>query len=141
MSVRTYDPKQVIITIGAVPMSGFSDGTFVEISRDEDVFNKFVGADGNTVRVRNNNTSASMTLTLRQSSPSNDVLSAFLKADELSNRGVLPVLIKDLSGNSTYFSAQGWIRGYPQSSFGKEIENREWVIDLVDLDIFVGSNN
>ena len=26
MAVRTYDPKQVIITVGGVPMSGFADG-------------------------------------------------------------------------------------------------------------------
>ena len=29
MAVRTYDPKQVIITVGGVPMSGFADGTFL----------------------------------------------------------------------------------------------------------------
>ena len=44
MSVRTYDPKQVIITIGGVPMSGFSDGTFLTVDRDDDQWAKVTGA-------------------------------------------------------------------------------------------------
>jgi len=140
MSVRTYDPKSVIITIGGVPMSGFSDGTFLEVNRDEATWNKVVGADGYVTRGKTNNFTGTITLTLKQSSPSNDVLSGFMAADEISNVGIVPILIKDLSGNSTYFSAQGWIQQYPSSTFGKEINDREWVIALADLDLFVGSN-
>lgn len=140
MSVRTYDPKSVIITIGGVPMSGFSDGTFLEVNRDEATWNKVVGADGYVTRGKTNNFTGTITLTLKQSSPSNDVLSGFMAADEISNVGIVPILIKDLSGNSTYFSAQGWIQQYPSSTFGKEINDREWTIALADLDLFVGSN-
>lgn len=140
MAIRTYDPKQVIVTIGGVPMSGYADGTFLLIDRDENAFTKVTGADGVTTRVKSNNRSGTMTLTLKQSSASNDVLSGFAALDELANSGVVPILIKDLSGNSIYFSATGWIQKYPASEFGKEINNREWVLDLVDVDVFVGSN-
>lgn len=140
MAVRTYDPKSVIITIGGVPMSGFSDTTFVEIAREEATWTKVVGADGYVTRGKTNNFSGTITLTLKQSSPSNDILSALLAADEVSNSGIVPILIKDLSGNSTYFSAQGWVQQYPSSTFGKEINDREWIIALADIDLFVGSN-
>lgn len=140
MAVRTYDPKAVVITIGGVPMSGFADGTFLEISRDVQAFTKVVGADGTTTRVKSNNTGGTMTVTLKQSSPSNDVLSAFAQADALTNTGVVPVLVKDLSGNSVYFSATGWIQKLPDSVFANELNNRAWVLDLADVDIFVGSN-
>ena len=140
MAVRTYDPKSVVITVGGVPMSGFADGTFLEITRDDAAFTKVVGADGTTTRVKSNNTGGSMTITLKQSSPSNDVLSAFAQADELTNTGVVPILVKDLSGNSIYFSATGWIQKYPDSVFANEINNRAWVLDLADVDMFVGSN-
>ena len=140
MAVRTYDPKSVVITVGGVPMSGFADGTFLEITRDDVAFTKVVGADGTTTRVKSNNTGGSMTITLKQSSPSNDVLSAFAQADELTNTGVVPILVKDLSGNSIYFSATGWIQKYPDSVFANEINNRAWVLDLADVDMFVGSN-
>lgn len=140
MAIRTFDPANVVVSIGGVPMSGYADGTFLLVDRDEDAFTKVTGADGFTTRVKSNNRGGSLTLTLKQSSPSNDILSGFANLDELSNSGVVPILVKDLSGTSTYFSATGWIRKYPSSEFGKELNNREWIIDLADVDMFVGSN-
>lgn len=140
MAVRTYDPKQVVISIGGVPMSGFSEGTFLEVDRDEPTWNKVVGADGLVTRSKTNNLSGTLTLTLKQSSPSNDVLSGFLAIDEATNQGVVPVLVKDLSGNSIYFSANAWITQYANSTFGKDISDRQWVLSLDEVEIFVGSN-
>ena len=141
MSVRTFDPKQVIVTIGGVPMSGFSDGTFLEVDRNEPTWNIVVGADGLVTRGKTNNFSGTLTLTLKQSSPSNDVLSAFMAVDEATNAGVIPVLVKDLSGNSIYFSARAWITQYPNSTFGKDITDRQWVLSMDEADMFVGSNS
>lgn len=140
MAVATFDPASVVVTIGGVPMSGYADGTFLLIQRAVDAWSMVVGADGLTTRVKSNNRSGTMTLTLTQSSPSNDVLSGFANLDELSNAGIVPVLVKDLSGNSVYFSATGWIQRYPDSEFSNIMSNREWVIALADIDIFVGSN-
>ncbi len=141
MSVRTYDPKQVIITINGIPMSGFSDGTFLEIDRNEPTWNMVVGADGLVTRGKTNNFSGTLTLTLKQSSPSNDALSAIMAIDEATNAGVVPVLVKDLSGNSIYFSARAWITQYANSTFGKDINDRQWVLSLDEADMFVGSNS
>lgn len=141
MTVRTYDPKQVIVTIGGVPMSGFSDGTFLEIDRNEPTWNMVVGADGLVTRGKTNNFSGTLTLTLKQSSPSNDVLSGFMAIDEASNAGVFPVLVKDLAGNSIYFAGQAWVTQYANSTFAKDITDRQWVLALAEADIFVGSNN
>lgn len=140
MVLRTYDPASVVISVGGVPMSGFADGTFLTVDRDENAFTKVTGADGTSTRVKSNNRSGTMTLTLKQSSPSNDILSGFAALDELSNLGVVPIIIKDLSGNSLFFSATGWVQKYPSTEFAKEISNREWTLDLVDVDMFVGSN-
>jgi len=140
MAVRTFDPKSVIVTIGGVPMSGYADGTFLEITADTQQWTKVTGADGFTTRVKSNDYGGVMTLTLSQSSPSNDVLSALLNVDKLSNAGVVPILIKDLSGTTIIFSASGWIQQFPDISFGNEINNRAWVLDLADMDILVGGN-
>lgn len=140
MSVRTFDPKSVIVTIGGVPMSGYADGTFLEITADTQQWTKVIGADGFTTRVKSNDYGGVMTLTLSQSSPSNDVLSALLNVDKLSNAGVVPILIKDLSGTTVMFSASGWIQQFPDVTFGNEINNRAWILDLADMDILVGGN-
>lgn len=140
MSVRTFDPKAVIVTIGGVPMSGFADGTFLEITADVPQFTKTTGADGYVTRVKSNDYGAVMTLTLSQSSPSNDVLSAIFNADRLTNAGVVPILIKDMSGTSVIFAATGWIQQFPDTSFGNEINDRAWIFDLANADLFIGGN-
>lgn len=141
MSVRTYDPKQVIVTIGGVPMSGFSDGTFLEIDRNEPTWNTVVGADGLVTRGKTNNFTGTLTLTLKQSSPSNDVLSGFMAIDEATNSGVFPILVKDLSGDSIYFAGRCWVTQYANSTFGKDISDRQWSLMMDEADIFVGSNS
>lgn len=140
MSVRTYDPKQVMVIIGGIPMSGFADGTFATVERTSDTFTKVSGADGIISRSKTNDRSGLLKFTAAQTSPSNDVLSAIAVADELTNTGIVPVLIKDNSGRSVFVSAFGWVKKPPTSEFGKDIANREWTLDLADLDIFVGGN-
>ena len=141
MSVRTYDPKQVICTIGGVPISGYTEGTFIEVARNEPTWSMIVGSDGLVTRSKTNNFSGTLTITLKQSSPSNDVLSGFLALDEATNSGIVPVLVKDISGNSIYFSARAWINQYPNSTFGKDITDRTWTLSMDEADIFVGSNS
>jgi hypothetical protein len=140
MAVRTFDPKSVIIAIGGVPMSGFADGTFLEVTADTQQFTKVIGADGFVTRVKTNNYGGVMTLTLGQTSPSNDVLSGFLAADRVANLGVVPILIKDLSGTTILFSATGWIQQFPDVTFGNTNNNRAWAFDLAEMDVFIGGN-
>jgi hypothetical protein len=121
-------------------MSGFADGTFVSVERSTDSFTKVSGADGIVSRAKTNDRSGSLKFTVAQTSPSNDILSAFALADEINNKGVVPVLIKDNSGRSVYISAFGWVKKPPTSEFGKDISSREWDLDLADLDVFLGGN-
>ena len=138
MPIKTYDPKSVIITVGGVPMQGFADGTFVTVNRLNDSYSRHAGADGEVARAKSNDRRGEMTLTLAQTSLSNDILSGILVLDEKRNRGVVPIAVKDLSGTTTFFSGTGWIRKPPDSPFGKEIDNREWVFDLAEVDVFIG---
>lgn len=138
--VRTFNPANIIISIGGVAMSGFADGTFLEITADNQQYTKVVGADGFTTRVKSNNYGGVLTLTLSLTSPSNDALSAILNADRLSDAGVVPVLIKDLSGTTTIFAATGWIQQFPDITYSNDFTTRAWTIDLADIDIFIGGN-
>jgi len=140
MAVKTYDPKQVQLIIGLVPISGFADGEFINIERDEDTFTKISGADGEVSRAKSNNKMGELSVILLQTSASNDILSAFMLADELANSGVIPIFIKDSLGLTTLFAAEGWVKKPPAITFDKEIGEREWVFDLANVDIFVGGN-
>lgn len=146
MAVRTYAPDKVSVIVGAFPIGGFADGSFITVRRSVDAFRKEVGVEGVVTRVRNTDKSGEIQLTLSQTSLSNDALSSLAIADELANVGVVPIFIKDNSkgivgSRSTYVSAFGWVRKIPDSEFSKSAANREWMIDVAELILFVGGIN
>jgi hypothetical protein len=139
--VRTFDPALVVCIIGGAAAHGYADGSFIKIERGKDAFSKYVGADGEVSRAKSNDRSGVLTLTLDQTSPYNDILSGYALLDEVDNDGVVPVAIKDLSGNSTFFSGHGWVRKMPDVEYSTEIGTREWVIELAQINYFVGGND
>jgi len=140
MPLRTYDPGEVLVLIAAIPISGFSDGTFVRVERSSDAFTKIEGVDGIISRSPNTDRSGTVSITLSQTSPSNDFLYGLAIADELSNAGVVPIFIRDRSGRSIFVSGFGWIRKVPSMEYSKSDSNREWMIDAVNLNMFGGGN-
>lgn len=140
MAVKTYDPKQVAVIFGGTTLSGFTDGTFINVERNENAFNLKVGVDGIGTRAKTNNLSGKVTITLHQSSSSNNYLSGVAAADELSNSGALPLLIRDASGTSLFTSLTAWVQKYANGEFGKEVSNRVWVLETDTIVIFDGGN-
>jgi hypothetical protein len=140
MAFASYDPKQVIVIVGGAPISGYADGTFVEVAFDEQQFNKTTGADGLTQRTKTNNYAGSMTITLLQGSSGNDVLSALWNADRYENAGAVPIIVKDLSGRTLWAAQHGWVQQMPNNGFSKDAEDRAWVIDCDELTGIAGGN-
>lgn len=128
-TVRTFDPKQVVITFGTVIFTGYAEGEVVTIERNGDAFTGTKGADGGIDRVNNNNNMFEIEVNLKQTSPTNAELSALLTADQLGNAGVLPLSVADLSGNSIFVAAQAWIKNSPDVSYGDTMSNRTWVFE------------
>ena len=130
LSVKTYDPKMIVITFGAVPISGYAEGTFVRVNRSGDAFSKSKGAGGDVERVNRNQGDFEVSVTLQQTSSSNSELSAILAADQVSNAGVFPLTIKDLLTDKVlFFAPQAWIRKDPEWEDGDELNSREWTFD------------
>lgn len=141
MSVRNYDPKAVSLVIGSLVIGGYADDDFIDVERDDDAYSKKTGVDGETTRAKNNVTSGKITIKLMQSSTSNDDLTALAAADELDTMdGIRAVTCRDLSGRSV-FSGDGWIKKFPKQTFKKDVNTVEWVIDMANLKMNIGSNN
>lgn len=136
--LQTYDPQRIKLIVLGAPIMGFADGTFAKLERNNPTYTLKVGADGETCRSRSHDKSGKLTITLMGSSPSNDDLSARAQADELAGAGVGPVLIQDLSGTTLATAANAWVTMPSAVEFGKEVSDREWVIELDSVDIFVG---
>lgn len=139
--VKTYDPSNVQIIMGGIPLTGFADGTFIDLAFDENQYTKTVGADGEVSRAKSNNRSGTVTLTLKQTSSSNDQLSALYLADQNSNSGVVPLMIKEIdTGRTLVFTQAAWIEKLPNVSYSKNVEDRQWTIAAGQLNVFIGGN-
>lgn len=142
MSSQTYDPGAVVIAVRGIPLTGYAPGTFINIQRAVDGLATVIGADGEGTFVRSRNRSGTITLTLRAESPSNDVLAAMYRADEVglpTGRG--PLTVTDLSGTSQASTRDARIQKLPAMGFSDGSSTREWIFITTDIDMRPGGNN
>jgi hypothetical protein len=137
-----YDPKKVICTVAGIPLSGFADGTFITVERNEDSFMLRVGVAGEACRAKNNNRSGRMTFTLLQSAACNSLLSGLNALDEQSpmGDGIGPFTLSDLNGDSLAGAEKCWIVKPASLTYSKEAETREWLFETADLSLVVGGD-
>lgn len=137
---KTYSPKRVSVSFRGVLLTGFAPDTFITAERNEDAFTLEVGSDGEASRTASANQSGTVTLTLMQTSASNDALSAAALQDETNQSGTGALMIKDASGRTVVLAAEAWIRRRAAAEFGSEQSTREWVFETGNLEIFNGGN-
>ena len=126
--VMTYDPKKVILTLGGVPIGGYTDGTFVNVEGDADTWTRKVGADGEVNRALSNNHTHTITITLLQTSLTNKYMKTVYNADRKTGLGMLPFTFTDLNDGETKFWPQAWVSKEPAKGRAKETTDTEWVI-------------
>lgn len=134
------DPKKIIITIGSIIISGFADGTFATITPDGDDFSMYRGADGTVSRANQHNNTAVLKLTLQQTAPVNDALSALREVDTVTSTGAVPVKITDLGGTTKHTASSGWIVKQPEQKYGKDVDTLEWEIQMAGYKGYIGGN-
>lgn len=139
-AIKTYAPDKVTVVFGGAILTGYAEDSFIKIEMSTEAFTMHVGGDGEVSRTRNVDRTGKVTVKLKQTSDSNDILSAFYTADITSLQGYLPVIVKDNAGRTLAAGSSAWIQKLPETEFGKEIGEREWVLDVADLDYFVGGN-
>jgi hypothetical protein len=140
--LRNFDPKSVSVIVGGHAVQGFAEGTFVLVAPNADEFSDVAGSQGEVSRARISDRRADVTITLQQTSPSNDVLSGFAELDRLSpnGAGVVSFLLRDGQGTTLVRAVEGWVKRRPDVEMSNEIKNREWVIRLAEAFYFVGGN-
>lgn len=136
----TFDPTQVNLVIAGQLITGYMDGTFIQVSRDEDTWLPITGADGRVARARNANRMGRITVTLMHTSPSNDVLSALHNQDYLT--GVPPgaVLLSDGLGRTVLGGDDAFILKPADVEFDKQVTGRQWTLMVPRLDGTIGGS-
>lgn len=140
LTVRTFDPKQVTVSLGSYTLTGFNDGTAIKIKRSGKLFEKKVGCDGTVDRINKNRNDYEVEIVLKQTSPLNAILSGIAAADALSNDGILPLTIADLSGLSLFEAPQAWCSEDPEVEYGDSLGGRAWKFETGAGANFIGGN-
>lgn len=137
--VKTYSPSDLCIYLaGDYRITGLVS---VSISFPTERFKIIRGIKGYNVRVRNQDTSCSISIEVLQTSTANDVLSNILNQDIVTGLGRLELNIEDTSGNSKVSSSNCFISNYPETRFSYELETRVWTIHMLNTDIIQISGN
>lgn len=132
MAVTTYNPRKVTCSFGTHMVSGFADDSFISIEADGDGTSYVIGADGAMVRSIDPSNVYKITLTLLQTSQTNDYLMARWEQDHTEGDGTFSVSISDVLGDERFSSAVAWVTKPATWERGKEQSNREWEIVVAD---------
>ncbi|SFL09645.1 Protein of unknown function [Paenibacillus sp. 1_12] len=130
MATTTYDPKNVSITVDGVFMTGLGE-SMVEVSKDENNYDTKVGALGDAIRTKINNSLGTIKITLQQTSPQTTFL------DNLANTGKL-VPISIISYNEpkqTTTVTQAFLKKQADRKYGKDAAEREYEFQAMDLNL------
>ena len=134
-SVYTYDSSRVVIDFDGNRITGTMEGTFVEADRSADAVMIHVGEDGQVTRSINRDRSGTVTITLQQTSPGNEVLASYAKDDERDGSGVGTLTVTDLLGNTVISSPYAWVQKLPTAGYAKEVSGRQWVLACSELEM------
>lgn len=135
--MATYLPGKNSTIMGTHSIGGFMDGVFINIEPASDTWKKKVGGQGTVARVRIEDESFRVTLTLMSSSPSNKVLSGLFKTDKATGKGQLPFAFEDASSGDTFFATNSWIVAQPALGKGDDITPVVWIIDCEKGDLLI----
>lgn len=125
--LHVYDPRQVHMLWGGIPVSdGIAKGTFITVSRNAKSWRLERGSDGEVVRVRSDDTTGIVRLSLMPGSKINSVLSSVAITDEVTGLFAVPMFIKDFSGHSLHTSAFSYIDGMPEKVYAVSPTPVEW---------------
>lgn len=142
MSTGHYDAALSSISFGGIPITGFTDGEFMSIAPEADLFTDRMGADGEGARARSNDTRATLTLTLLASSATNDLLSARFREGVRGENGadVGAFSYRDNSGRTVCSATSAWINRIPDVTRGVEVGEVVWTIRLHGYSADIGGN-
>lgn len=132
MTVTTYNPKKITLSLGNHIASGFADDSFITIEPAGDGNSYVVGADGEVVISVDPSSVYTVKLALLQRSKSNKYLNTMYEKMKSGGNGLFNVNLKDLIGKDKFTGSKAFVTKPASKGYGKAATNREWEIVVVD---------
>lgn len=139
----TYAPSEVTVAIAGKHLTGFADNAFVRITRENPLHTSKMAMDGSVSVTKQRYSKWTVTISLAQSSPSNnflDGLQKILTEKNITAFQFIPLIIKDNSGSTMFFAKEIWLDSVPEQTFGSDMNLRDWVITCNNVESIIGGN-
>ena len=137
--MNTYNAGEVSVIVGSRVLTGLAEGSFVNVTRNEDPFtDPQIGVRGEATRSKTNNKSGTIEITLQQHSPDNAYLQQLVNTDENTGQGIVPVKIMDQSGTFVAIGTESYIKKPADMDFSRDAGERTWTIAVPNLDLSGG---
>lgn len=130
-----YDPARIFVTFGGLPIRGYAPGTFINIRRDSPNWKNVRGTNSELRRLKQKNRGGTVDLTLRHSSPVNQVLGGLVVTDEITSAIIAPLVIADLLNLSGAATVDAYISGYPDLVYSQGEPNLTWTFICERIDM------
>lgn len=126
---KEYSAKAVNISWNGVPFVGLDENTFIRLTRNSDIRARVVGAQGDVALTKYADRTGTIEITLMQTSPTNDVLSGIMVAQEhvdFEGTQVSNFIISDPSGSVMATGLNAWLEKAPEITLGKDQNAKTW---------------
>jgi len=137
-AIYTYSPSDIMLTVSGYTITGFDR---IAVQRNSPPFKQIKGIRGQNTRVRNRDTSCTVTVDLIQTSLANDVLSELLDKDLQTNSVRLSLSLTDTLGNSKIESSECYVSTFPELVFTNDIQLRRWTLTCLSTSTFNTAGN
>ena len=132
MGTEVYSFDSVIVTLGGVEITGWSDGDdSIKVTPNQDKTTKIVGNDRSVIFNKSVDDSGEIELKLMTTSDSNadlnDIFNAYNDHDLLFEDGIL---IRDFSGNTLWHADNLVVKNLPVSDRGAVSGFQTWVLSV-----------
>ena len=135
MTILTYVPSKVEASVLGIEITGWASETFLSIEPETPTYSFRKALDGSTMATKSPFQSYKIRFTLQQSSPSNSWLYLLLNIfKQYDLPFVMPILIRDKSGSTSFFASDCWFEREPSSDFSGTLGNTTW-------DLYCASGN
>lgn len=130
----TYSAEQVIITVGGVIVSGFTDGDYVTCKYNDQRYTAKAGADGEVARSKTASRMGTIEIVLSHTSAANNELGQLFNLDLTGGESpTVPIEVADLSGTGLVQAANAWVQTSPDFVRGTEVGDATWTFECADL--------
>ena len=136
MGFKAWNIRDLAISLNGIPLDdgGYADDEVMTLEWEDDLFDDYLGADGEVTRSNNNDFRATVTLRYAQTAGANDRLSALVQTDLAAPNGAGAGVFqaRDKQGRLVVLSERAWVMAFTPIKAGKKVQANEWKIRLAN---------